>query len=106
MLTGQQQQQQPVKPQNDEQMKQKKKYRGKRKIQRLCRRLHQQGLDPDTITELVNQKINLQQRQQHDEAIQYNRVMCIFLMKYTILIFIYSSRFLNRHNIKIIIRIL
>ncbi|CAF4271700.1 unnamed protein product, partial [Rotaria sordida] len=66
----QQQQQQPVKPQNDEQMKQKKKCRGNKKAQRLRRRLHQQGLDPDAITELVNQKINLQQ---HDEAIRYNR---------------------------------
>ncbi|CAF4928737.1 unnamed protein product, partial [Rotaria sp. Silwood2] len=66
-------QQQAVKPQNDEQMKQKKKCRDDRKTQRLRRRLHQQGLDPDTITELVNQKINLQ-RQQHDEAIKYNRI--------------------------------
>ncbi|CAF4580245.1 unnamed protein product [Rotaria sp. Silwood2] len=74
VLTGQQQQQQPVKPQNDEQMKQKKKCRDKRKARRLHRRLRQQGLDPDTITELVNQKINLQRRQQHDEAIQYNRI--------------------------------
>ncbi|CAF3907137.1 unnamed protein product, partial [Rotaria sp. Silwood1] len=74
VLTGQQQQQQPVKPQNDEQMKQKKKCRGNRKAQRLRRRLRQQRLDPDTITELVNQKINLQRRQQHDEAIQYNRI--------------------------------
>ncbi|CAF1329197.1 unnamed protein product [Rotaria sp. Silwood1] len=74
VLTGQQQQQQPVKPQNDEQMKQKKKCRGNRKAQRLRRRLRQQGLDPDTITELVNQKINPQRRQQHDEAIQYNRI--------------------------------
>ncbi|CAF2888162.1 unnamed protein product [Rotaria sp. Silwood2] len=74
VLTGQQQQQQPVKPQNDEQMKQKKKCRDKRKARHLHRRLRQQGLDPDTITELVNQKINLQRRQQHDEAIQYNRI--------------------------------
>ncbi|CAF5062505.1 unnamed protein product, partial [Rotaria sp. Silwood1] len=44
------------------------------KAQRLRRRLRQQGFDPDTITELVNQKINLQRRQQHDEAIQYNRI--------------------------------
>ncbi|CAF4970670.1 unnamed protein product [Rotaria sp. Silwood1] len=42
--------------------------------QRLRRRLRQQGFGPDTITELVNQKINLQRRQQHDEAIQYNRI--------------------------------
>jgi len=37
-------------------MKQKKKCRGNRKAQCLRRRLHQQGLDPETITELVNQK--------------------------------------------------
>ncbi|CAF3827768.1 unnamed protein product [Rotaria sp. Silwood1] len=55
-------------------MKQKKKCRGNRKAQRLRRRLRQQGFGPDTITELVNQKINLQRRQQHDEAIQYNRI--------------------------------
>ncbi|CAF3901534.1 unnamed protein product, partial [Rotaria sordida] len=65
VLTGQQQQ-----PQEHGDEKKKKKCRGNRRAQRLRRRLRQQGIDPDTITELVNQRINPQQQEQHDEAIQ------------------------------------
>ncbi|CAF3932390.1 unnamed protein product, partial [Rotaria sordida] len=68
VLTGQQQQQ----PQEHDKGKKKKKCRGNRRAQRLRRRLRQRGIDPDTITELVNQRINPQQ--QHNEAIQNDRI--------------------------------
>ncbi|CAF1484697.1 unnamed protein product, partial [Rotaria sordida] len=54
VLTGQQQQQQQQQPQEHDKEKKKKK----------CH--------PDTITELVNQRINPQQ--QHNEAIQNDRI--------------------------------
>jgi len=103
VLTGQQQQQQqrpePEQPQKLETEKHKKKCRGDRKSQRRRRRLRRKGLDPDTITESVNQKLNLQQ-QQCDEPMEedirdeiqlylsLDRVMCTFLINYSIKIFI------------------
>ncbi|CAF4208242.1 unnamed protein product, partial [Rotaria sordida] len=70
VLTGQQQQ-----PQEYGEEKKKKKCRGNRRAQRLRRRLRQQGIDPDTITQLVNQRINSQQQEQHDEAIQNDQIL-------------------------------
>ncbi|CAF1384354.1 unnamed protein product [Rotaria sordida] len=72
VLTGQQQQQQQQQLQEHDKEKKKKKCRGNRRAQRLRRRLRQRGIDPDTITELVNQRINPQQ--QHNEAIQNDRI--------------------------------
>ncbi|CAF3379014.1 unnamed protein product [Rotaria sp. Silwood2] len=69
VLTGQQQQQEPEQPQEHHKEEKKRKCRGDRKAQRRRRRLRRKGIDPDTITQTVNEKLNSQQ-QQCDEAIQ------------------------------------
>jgi hypothetical protein len=47
----------------------KKKSRGNRKLQRYRRRLRAQGLEPDAIVELVNQKSHSQEDLQIQEVI-------------------------------------